>query len=138
MVQPVKNLPSIYEDSGLIPGLPQLSQGSSIAMSCGVDGRHGLTTALLWLWCRLAAVTLIQPLARNFQKYAAGAALKRERKKKKKAGSLRTLCRLQGIWGGKEWQPQKHCFFPASGWPRALTMHLLAFLDPSVSKLNVT
>jgi len=32
-------------------------------VSCGVDRRRGLDLTLLWLWCRPAAVALIQPLA---------------------------------------------------------------------------
>ena len=32
-----------------------MGQGSSVAVSCGVGGRHGLDLALLWLWCRPAA-----------------------------------------------------------------------------------
>jgi len=32
-------------------------------MRCGVGHRHGLDPELLWLWCRLAAAALIQPLA---------------------------------------------------------------------------
>ena len=35
-------------------------------MSCGVGRRHGLDPLLLWLWCRPAAVALIQPLGWNF------------------------------------------------------------------------
>ena len=35
---------------------------------------------LLWLWCRLAGVSLIQPLAWEIS-YAAGLALKRKEKK---------------------------------------------------------
>jgi len=31
-------------------------------VSCGVGHRPGLDLALLWLWCRLVAVALIQPL----------------------------------------------------------------------------
>ena len=38
-----------------------VGQGSGIAGSCGVGCRHGLDPALLWLWCKLAAVALIQP-----------------------------------------------------------------------------
>ena len=52
-------------------------------MSCGVVHRCGLDLALLWLWCRLAAVALIGPLAWE-PPYAAGAALKRQKTKKKK------------------------------------------------------
>ena len=53
------NLTSIPEDTGSIPGLAQ-------------------DLALLWLWRRLAATALIQPLAWE-PPYAAGAALKRQR-----------------------------------------------------------
>ena len=37
--------------------------GSGIAVSWGVGCRCGWDPTLLWLWCRLAAVVLIQPLA---------------------------------------------------------------------------
>ena len=60
-----------------------MSQGPSVAVSCGVGSRHGSDLALLWLWCRLAALALIRPLAWE-PPYAAGAALKRKKKKKKK------------------------------------------------------
>ena len=52
-------------------------------MSCGVGRRHGLDSALLWLWDRSAAVAPIRPLTWE-PPYAAGAALKRKEKKKKK------------------------------------------------------
>ena len=52
-------------------------------MSCGVGHRYGLDLVLLWLWCGLAAVALIQPLAWK-PPHAAGAALKRQKKKRKK------------------------------------------------------
>ena len=55
-------------------------------MSCGVGRRHGLDPALLGLWCRLAAVALIRPLAWKLP-YAAGAALKK--RKKEKSGKMR-------------------------------------------------
>ena len=48
-------------------------------MSCGVGRRRGLDPVLLWLWCRLAAVALIQPLAWELQ--ALGLALKKGKKK---------------------------------------------------------
>ena len=51
-------------------------------MSCGVGRRHGLDPMFLWLWYRLAAVVLIQPLAWELP-YAVGAAIKRWQKKKK-------------------------------------------------------
>ena len=51
-------------------------------MSYGVDRRHGLDLALLWLWCRPAAAAPIQCLAWKLP-YAPGAALKRKKKKKR-------------------------------------------------------
>ena len=49
-------------------------------MSGGVGRRRGSDPALLWLWCRLAAVAPIRPLAWEFP-YPAGEALKRERER---------------------------------------------------------
>ena len=43
-------------------------------MSCGVGHRRSSDPALLWLWGKLAPITLIQPLAWELQ-YAAGVAL---------------------------------------------------------------
>jgi len=58
------------------PGLAQWVKESSAAVSCGVGHRHSLgPTALLWLWCRPAAVALIGPLAWELL-YAADVALK--------------------------------------------------------------
>ena len=48
-------------------------------MSCGIGCRQGSDPALLWLWCRLAVVALIRPLAWE-PPYAMGAALKRKKK----------------------------------------------------------
>ena len=50
-------------------------------MSCGVGRRRGSDPALLWLWCRPAATTLIRPLAWD-PPYAMGVALKRQKIKK--------------------------------------------------------
>ena len=52
-------------------------------MSCGVGLRCGSDLALLWLWRRLAAVAPILPLAWE-PPYAAGAAVKRQKDKRKK------------------------------------------------------
>ena len=55
-------------------------------MNCGVGCRCGSDLTFLWLWCRLAAIALIPPLAWK-PPYAAGEALKRPKnnnKKKKK------------------------------------------------------
>ena len=49
-------------------------------MSCGAGCRCGLDPELLWLWCRLAATALIQPLAWE-PPYASGSALKRQKKR---------------------------------------------------------
>ena len=51
-------------------------------MSCGTGFRRDLDPALLWVWRRLAATALIRPLAWE-PPYAAGAALKRQKKAKK-------------------------------------------------------
>ena len=50
-------------------------------MRCGVGHRHGSDLALLWLWCRLAAIALIRPLPWEFP-YAVAAALEKTKKKK--------------------------------------------------------
>ena len=49
-------------------------------MSCGIGHRHGSDPAFLWLWCRLAVVTVIRLLAWE-PRDAAGAALKKDKKK---------------------------------------------------------
>mgnify|MGYP001189072516 CR=1 FL=1 len=52
-------------------------------MGCDIGHRLGSDAALLWLWCRPAATAWIRPLAWE-PPYAVGAALKRQRKEKKK------------------------------------------------------
>ena len=54
-----------------------------MAVSCGVDHRHGLDLVLLWLWRRLVAIAPIRPLAWE-PPHASDAALKDKKKKKKK------------------------------------------------------
>ena len=61
-------------------------------MSYGVGHRRGSDLALLWLWCRPAAVAPIQPLAWE-PPYAVGAAqeiAKKPKKKKKKKKKKKT------------------------------------------------
>ena len=65
-------------------------------MSCGVGRRCGTDLALLWLWCRPAAVALIQPLAWELL-YATGAALKR--KTKRHYGTQRRSIEITGDAG---------------------------------------
>ena len=48
-------------------------------LDLSIGCKHGLDLVLLWLWCRLAAATLILPLAWEFP-YDAGVALKRKKK----------------------------------------------------------
>ena len=52
-------------------------------MSCGVGHRHSSDVALLWLWCRPAAIAPLQPLAWD-PPYAAGVALKKTKNKQTK------------------------------------------------------
>ena len=49
-------------------------------MNCGVGLKRGSDPELLWLWCRLAAVAPIRPLAWE-QPYVAGTALEKTKKK---------------------------------------------------------
>ena len=52
-------------------------------MSCGVGHRHGSDPELLWLWRRPAATAPIGPLSWE-PPHAAGAALEKAKRKKKK------------------------------------------------------
>ena len=77
-----------YIHSIIIPpqGVPVVAQWNQIRLvSVGIRVQSlasisGSDPALLWLWCGLAAVALIQPQAWEFP-YAKGAALKKRKKK---------------------------------------------------------
>ena len=73
-------------------------------MSCGVGCRLSSDSALLWLWLwrRLAAVAPIRPLTWE-PPYAAGAALKRQLKKKKYPVFLQLWHRSQMRLGFDPW-----------------------------------
>ena len=66
----------------LLALLSGLGSGSGVAVSCSVGCKHGSDLALLWLWCRPAAVALIRPLAWE-PPHVVGVALKKDKKKKK-------------------------------------------------------
>ena len=81
----VKNQQSIPEDVGWIPGLTQwvkdpvwLQAGCSLGPRCSSD------PVLPWLWHRLVAGALIQPLGSELP-HAADGAVKRKRRKKKES-----------------------------------------------------
>ena len=52
-------------------------------MSCGIGRRRGSDLALLWLWCRLAAVASIRPLAWE-PPYACGCGPKKQKEEEEK------------------------------------------------------
>ena len=62
-MQQVRHLTSIHEDLSSIPSLAKRVKRSGVTKSCSVGHKCGLDPALIWLWHRLAAAALIQPLA---------------------------------------------------------------------------
>ena len=69
-------------------------------MSCGVGHRHGSDPALLWLWCRPAAVAPIGPLAWEPPDAVCAVPEKAKRKgRKRKRKSKKTILIVISVWG---------------------------------------
>ena len=63
-------------------------------MSCGIGHRCGSDRALLWLWCRPAAVALNGLLAQELP----GAALERKKKKEKRKEENKRMGKCGFTW----------------------------------------
>ena len=67
---------------GSIPGLTLWVEDLVLLSAVVLSHRLGSDTALLWLWCRPAAVALIRPQVWE-SPYAVGVVLKSKKKKKR-------------------------------------------------------
>ena len=70
------NLPSIHVDTGSTLGLAQHIKDPVLPSAMVCLASRGSDLVLMWLWCRLAAATPIQPLPWELP-YATGVALKK-------------------------------------------------------------
>ena len=98
VVQQVKNLTSIHEDTGSIPDIPRWVKDNS-TMSCSIVCRHSSDLMLLYLGCMRAAAPLAEPLARALPQVTLGS--QKEKKKKKKKGKKERSGNLK-VWLGEE------------------------------------
>ena len=84
-------------------------------MSCAVGCRHGLDLVLLWLWCRLAAIALIRPLAWELP-YAAGVALEKTKTKKPSDCEQEYCGKFQSLVLKGKSRPSASIFSLPAGW----------------------
>ena len=109
-------------------------------MSCGVGRRCSSNLTLLRLWHRLAAVAPIRPLAWE-PPYAAGAGLKRQKKKKKTTIWLNRICGAPAALGrrfnsGQHSGLRSRLWLRSDPWLRNSICHQ-ANKEPLVQKLQV-
>ena len=83
MAQQIKNLTSIHEDAGSVPGLPPWVKNLACAKlwSRSQMWLGSGSGQWLWLWCRPAAAALIGPLAWELP-YASGVTLKKRERER--------------------------------------------------------